>query len=44
MTDDEWIEYVKWWKRQWCMSSPDRSSVEQYLRWQKEVNGENSAG
>ena len=36
MTDEEWEEYVKWWKSKWGMSAPNRESVEQYLNYLKE--------
>ncbi len=32
MTDEEWQEFVDWWKTQW-VSTPNRQSVEQYLKW-----------
>ena len=35
MTDEEYADFLKWWKTKW-MSSPDRSSAEQYLVYLKE--------
>lgn len=35
MNDKEWKRFVKWWKSKW-INSPDRQSVEQYLKWKEE--------
>ena len=33
MTDKEWDDYVNWWKSKWSSSTPNRESVEQYLKY-----------
>ena len=36
MTDEEYLKFVAWWKSQWPMSSPDRTSIEMYFKWKVE--------
>lgn len=33
--DEEWEEFVKWWKSKWSMTTPDRVSVETFLEWRE---------
>ncbi len=33
MEDKEWTEFVVWCKTQWPMWTPDKMSVDLYLKW-----------
>jgi len=36
MPDEEWQDFLGWWKSQWSMSVPHRLSIELYLKWKFE--------
>ena len=38
MSEEEWKEFVEWWKSKWKMCSPDRQTIEQYFKWKEETN------
>ncbi len=36
ISDKEWEAFVNWCKRQWPMWSPDKKSIELYLKWNED--------